>query len=144
MSKSETPSGPSKRKPKNKSVSTAKKLKTAISPKAQWYTIYANNHLSLNLYPGLCDLVLNINKKSENTMNYSLKLPPLSSLKPPADTSQYGSHLNPIHINGVATQLKKENPFITSVHCITYRLHLAGQDAAREVSYFKEYENIYK
>ncbi|GBB93443.1 hypothetical protein RclHR1_21730001 [Rhizophagus clarus] len=56
----------------------------------------ANNHLSLNLYPGLCDLVLNINKKSENTMNYSLKLPPLSSLKPPADTSQYGSHLNPM------------------------------------------------
>jgi len=48
------------------------------------------------------------------------------------------------HINGVATQLKKENPFMTSVHCIAHRLHLAGQDAAREVSYFKEYENICK
>ena len=33
---------------------------------------------------------------------------------------------------------------MTSVHCIAHRLHLAGQDAAREVSYFKEYENICK
>jgi len=56
----------------------------------------AKKHLSLNLYPGLCDLVLNINKKSENTMHCPLKLPPLSSLKPSADTSQYGSYLNPI------------------------------------------------
>ena len=34
MSESETPSG-SKRKPKNKSVLTAKKPKTAVSPKEQ-------------------------------------------------------------------------------------------------------------
>ena len=33
---------------------------------------------------------------------------------------------------------------MTSVHCIAHRLHLAGQDAARKVSYFKEYENICK
>jgi hypothetical protein len=46
--------------------------------------------------------------------------------------------------NGVAAQLKKENPFMTSVHCIAHRLHLAGQDAAKEVTYFKEYEVICK
>ena len=33
---------------------------------------------------------------------------------------------------------------MTSVHCIAHRLHLAGQDAAREVPYFKEYEIICK
>ncbi|CAG8488403.1 334_t:CDS:2 [Cetraspora pellucida] len=31
-----------------------------------------------------------------------------------------------------------------TVHCIAYRLHLAGQDAAKEVPYFKEYEAICK
>jgi hypothetical protein len=41
-------------------------------------------------------------------------------------------------------QLKKENPFMTSVHCIAHRLHLAGQDAAKEVTYFKEYESTCK
>ena len=46
--------------------------------------------------------------------------------------------------NGVAAQLKKENPFMTSVHCIAHRLHLAGQDAAKEVTYFKEYESTCK
>ncbi len=40
--------------------------------------------------------------------------------------------------------LKKENPFMTSVHCIAHRLHLVGQDAAKEVTYFKEYEIICK
>ena len=44
----------------------------------------------------------------------------------------------------MAAQLKKENPFMTSIHCIAYQLHLAGQDAAKEVTYFKEYEIIYK
>lgn len=33
---------------------------------------------------------------------------------------------------------------MTSVHCIAHRLHLAGQDAAKEVTYFKEYEIICK
>jgi len=58
----------------------------------------AKNHLSLNLYPGLCDLVLNTNKNADNTI-HPLKLPPLSSLNPSADTantSQYGSYLNPM------------------------------------------------
>ncbi|PKY48729.1 hypothetical protein RhiirA4_464398 [Rhizophagus irregularis] len=47
-------------------------------------------------------------------------------------------------INSVAAQLKKENLFMTSVHCIAHRLHLAGQDVAKEVVYFKEYEAICK
>ncbi len=33
---------------------------------------------------------------------------------------------------------------MTSVHCIAHRLHLAGQDAAKEVTYFKEYESTCK
>src|SRR5581483_1927140 len=33
---------------------------------------------------------------------------------------------------------------MTFVHCIAHRLHLAGQDAAKEVTYFKEYEVICK
>ncbi|CAB4414651.1 unnamed protein product [Rhizophagus irregularis] len=42
--------------------------------------------------------------------------------------------------NGVATKLKEINPFLTSMHCIAHRLHLAGRDAANEVQYFKDYE----
>ena len=33
---------------------------------------------------------------------------------------------------------------MTSIHCIAHRLHLADQDAAKEVTYFKEYEVICK
>ncbi len=33
---------------------------------------------------------------------------------------------------------------MTSVHCIAYRLHLVGQDTAKEVTYFKKYEIICK
>ncbi|CAG8529935.1 16511_t:CDS:2 [Cetraspora pellucida] len=46
--------------------------------------------------------------------------------------------------NGVSTRFKDLNPYMTSVHCIAHRLHLAGQDAAKEVPYFKEYESICK
>lgn len=49
------------------------------------------NHLSLNLYPELCSLVLDINKISENT-GYLLQPPPSSSLQPSADNFQYGSY----------------------------------------------------
>ncbi|PKK65765.1 hypothetical protein RhiirC2_785679 [Rhizophagus irregularis] len=36
-------------------------------------------------------------------------------------------------INSVAAQLKKKNLFMTSVHCIAHRHHLAGQVVAKEV-----------
>src|SRR6266498_815973 len=39
----------------------------------------------------------------------------------------------------IFNQLKS---FISSNHCISYRLHLAGKDASSNVEYFKEYENI--
>ncbi|CAG8724249.1 9180_t:CDS:2, partial [Gigaspora rosea] len=42
---------------------------------------------------------------------------------------------------GVSTRFNNSNPFMTSVHCIAHRLNLAGQDAAKEVPYFKEYES---
>ncbi|GBC16721.2 uncharacterized protein OCT59_026545 [Rhizophagus irregularis] len=45
-------------------------------------------------------------------------------------------------INSVVAQLKKKNLLMTSVHCIAHRLHLAGQDVAKEVVYFKEYVNM--
>src|SRR5688500_1480026 len=48
------------------------------------------------------------------------------------------------HRNGVATRLKKLNPFITENHCIAHRLHLAGKDAAEQVPYFKKYDKILK
>jgi hypothetical protein len=44
--------------------------------------------------------------------------------------------------NGVATRLKKINPFMSSIHCISHRLHLAGKDASDEVEYFQKYERI--
>ncbi|CAG8489063.1 293_t:CDS:2 [Scutellospora calospora] len=46
--------------------------------------------------------------------------------------------------NGVAARLKKYNPFITENHYIAHHLHLAGQDAAEKVSYFKKYEKLVK
>ncbi|CAG8661684.1 20312_t:CDS:2, partial [Gigaspora rosea] len=41
---------------------------------------------------------------------------------------------------GVVKRFQKINPFITSVHCIAHRLHLAGKDAAKHVPYFNHYE----
>ncbi|CAB5357742.1 unnamed protein product [Rhizophagus irregularis] len=53
----------------------------------------AKNHFSLNLYPELCNLVLNPNKNFETPC--LLQLPPLSSLKPSINnTPQYGSYQN--------------------------------------------------
>ena len=43
---------------------------------------------------------------------------------------------------GVARRLKEINPFMTSIHCISHRLHLAGKDASDEVEYFQQYEKI--
>jgi hypothetical protein len=43
---------------------------------------------------------------------------------------------------GVATRLKEINPFMTSIHCISHRLHLAGKDASDEVEYFQQYEKV--
>src|SRR5436189_5253168 len=46
--------------------------------------------------------------------------------------------------NGVATQLKNKNPFITAIHCIAYQFALVGKDSAKDVPYFKEYESTLK
>ncbi|CAB4429571.1 unnamed protein product [Rhizophagus irregularis] len=45
---------------------------------------------------------------------------------------------------GVVKRFEKINPFITSVHCIAHRLHLAGKDAAKHVPYFNHYETCIK
>ena len=42
--------------------------------------------------------------------------------------------------SGIAARFKKMNPFISSNHCISHRLHLAGKDASDEVFYFQKYE----
>ena len=47
-------------------------------------------------------------------------------------------------ISGVAARLKKINPFMSSNHCVSHRLHLAGKDASEEVRYFERYENTLK
>ncbi|RIB02412.1 hypothetical protein C2G38_883732 [Gigaspora rosea] len=44
---------------------------------------------------------------------------------------------------GVATQLKKKNPFILEHHCISHKLALAAKDAAKQVEEFKPYEKLY-
>jgi hypothetical protein len=46
--------------------------------------------------------------------------------------------------SGVAARLKKINPFMSSNHCISHRLHLAGKDASNEVLYFEKYEETLK
>ncbi|GET67025.1 zinc finger protein 862-like [Rhizophagus irregularis DAOM 181602=DAOM 197198] len=46
--------------------------------------------------------------------------------------------------NGVATQLKKLNNFITSTHCVAHHLHLASEEAANETPYFAHYKTIIK
>ena len=45
---------------------------------------------------------------------------------------------------GVVKQFQEINPFISSVHCIAHRLHLAGKDAAKHVPYFNHYETTIK
>ena len=48
------------------------------------------------------------------------------------------------YISGVAARLKKINPFMSSNHCVSHRLHLAGKDASEEVIYFEKYEKNFK
>lgn len=45
---------------------------------------------------------------------------------------------------GVAARLKKYNSYLTENHCIVHRLHLASQDAAEQVAYFKTYDTLVK
>ncbi len=49
----------------------------------------AKNHLSLNLYSDLCNLVLNSNKNTLQVQPHFLQFPSLSSLQSPVDTSLY-------------------------------------------------------
>jgi len=44
----------------------------------------------------------------------------------------------------LAALLKKRNPYLSSNHCIAHRLHLAAEDAAKEVPYFNNYKEIVK
>ena len=44
--------------------------------------------------------------------------------------------------SGVSARFKKMNPFMSSNHCVSHRLHLAGKDASNEVLYFPKYEKI--
>ena len=41
--------------------------------------------------------------------------------------------------SGVATRFKKINPFMSSNHCVSHRLHLAGKDASDKVTYFLDH-----
>src|SRR6266496_240026 len=45
---------------------------------------------------------------------------------------------------GVVKRFQDINPFITSVHCIAHRLHLAGKDAVKHIPYFNHYETTIK
>ncbi|PKC75761.1 hypothetical protein RhiirA1_448381 [Rhizophagus irregularis] len=89
--------------------------------------------------------VINSNKEEGDTMDYVFKtvrceIRQLTGKKIGRETvkSFYYDGGDPKFsavkkINSVAAQLKKENLFMTSVHCIAHRLHLAGQDVAKEV-----------
>ncbi|CAG8740154.1 11599_t:CDS:2, partial [Cetraspora pellucida] len=46
------------------------------------------------------------------------------------------------HLNGIAAQLKSQNPFITEHHCISHRLALACEDAAESIPYMHTYNKI--
>src|SRR5204863_372219 len=46
--------------------------------------------------------------------------------------------------NGLAALLKNRNPYLFSNHCIAHRVHLAAEDAAKEVPYFNSYKKIVK
>ena len=41
--------------------------------------------------------------------------------------------------SGVTTRFKKINPFMSSNHCVSHRLHLAGKDASDKVTYFLDH-----
>ncbi|CAH1769156.1 6227_t:CDS:2, partial [Entrophospora sp. SA101] len=46
--------------------------------------------------------------------------------------------------NGLSSLLKRKNPFLTSNHCIAHRVHLAAEDAAKQIPYFNRYKEIIK
>ena len=46
--------------------------------------------------------------------------------------------------NGFGAKLKKQNPFVLSMHCVAHKLPLASQSAAASVPYCSEHHSILK
>ena len=57
--------------------------------------------------------------------------------------SDGASVMTGIH-NGVAAQLKRICPQLTSIHCVAHRLQLAGLASVHELDYFDHFESTVK
>lgn len=100
---------------------------------------YIANNMPIMRYLGLVDLK---STDSENIYN-KIQLFCISNEIPYQNVIHFGSDgaSNMTgYKSGVAARFKKMNPFISSNHCISHRLHLAGKDASAEVFYFQKYE----
>jgi len=100
---------------------------------------YIANNMPIMKYLGLIDLKTT---DSENIYN-KIKLFCISNEITYQNIIHFGSDgaSNMTgYKSGIAARFKKINPFISSNHCISHRLHLAGKDASDEVFYFQKYE----
>ncbi|CAG8455652.1 10893_t:CDS:2, partial [Dentiscutata heterogama] len=53
------------------------------------------------------------------------------------------SNISGVHY-GLFTLLKQRNPFISSNHCVVHRVHMAIDDATKDIPYFQTYKDLVK
>ncbi|CAG8505172.1 21363_t:CDS:2 [Gigaspora margarita] len=53
------------------------------------------------------------------------------------------SNVSGVHY-GLFTLLKQRNPFISSNHCVVHRVHMAIDDATKDIPYFQTYKDLVK
>ncbi|CAG8518057.1 17539_t:CDS:2 [Cetraspora pellucida] len=53
------------------------------------------------------------------------------------------SNVSGVHY-GLFTLLKQRNPFLSSNHCVVHRVHMAIDDATKDIPYFQTYKDIVK
>ncbi|CAG8672118.1 15420_t:CDS:2 [Dentiscutata erythropus] len=53
------------------------------------------------------------------------------------------SNISGVHY-GLFTLLKQRNPFISSNHCVIHRVHMAIDDATKDIPYFQTYKDLVK
>ncbi|CAG8818284.1 8522_t:CDS:2, partial [Cetraspora pellucida] len=116
-------------------------------------TIFTNKHLAVvtkhlsENKPILCYLgMIELEDCSAKTMTINLKRFILAKLLNIENLVHFGSNDASIMLGyqNRAAWLKKYNLFITKNYCIAHYLHLAGQDAAKKVSYFEKYKKLVK
>ncbi|CAG8555013.1 2027_t:CDS:2 [Cetraspora pellucida] len=114
-----------------------KKLVTDFSENSSNYAEYTNSVSETTFLHAIATVI------EESVLEETRKSSAWTKMLDPSKLLHFGSDGDSKMIevrNGVATKLKKLNPFMSNCHCIAHRLALAEKDSAKDVPYFLDYE----